>query len=101
MTEKHKQWAKWLQKDGITSLFAVDEVEAALKDGWKEKEVITGNGRKLNEKEAGIIPQSEHIAKANEARASFEEKQAKKAEKTAPKPAEKPKAETEAKAKAK
>lgn len=93
MADKHKQWAKWLYKDGEGKLFASDEVEDAKKAGWEEQEVITGTGRKLNEKEDGVIPQSEHIAKANEARAKFEERQAKKEEK--------PKVEPETKAKSK
>lgn len=71
-----EEWARWLEKDGEHKLFAVNELDDARKDGWKEPETVRGNGLPWNPEyhEGEGEPQSASLAKAEEGRKAVDDK---------------------------
>lgn len=73
MTEfKH---AKYLHKDSEVKLFAGDEVEDALADGWEEPKFPRSNGEEWNpEVPADEVPAADAAAEVQKANRARQEK---------------------------
>lgn len=81
-----KKHAKYLEKDGKTELFHGDDVEQALKDGWKIAEGNKSNGEPWNpevrDDEVSILDAQAEVVRSNKVRQDkVEAKEEKKADK--------------------
>lgn len=83
---KDQKHALWLEKDGNRSLFAADDIEAALINGYSKIDYVRANGEPWNpEPVEGEEYQNDLIAdgqkRINEAQAKKDEKKRAEAEK--------------------
>lgn len=80
-----KNYAKFLEKDGDVQLFHGDDVDQALKDGWKIVEGNKSNGEPWNpevrDDEVSILDSQAEVIRSNKVRqdkvAAADEKKAK------------------------
>lgn len=81
-----KKHAKYLEKDGKTDLFHGEDVEQALKDGWKIAEGNKSNGEPWNpevrDDEVSILDAQAEVVRSNKVRQDkVEAKEEKKSDK--------------------
>ncbi len=81
-----KKHAKYLEKDGKTELFHGEDVEQALKDGWKVADGNKSNGEPWNpevrDDEVSILDAQAEVVRSNKVRQDkVEAKEEKKADK--------------------
>ncbi len=81
-----KKHAKYLEKDGKTELFHGEDVEQALKDGWKVAEGNKSNGEPWNpevrDDEVSILDAQAEVVRSNKVRQDkVEAKEEKKSDK--------------------
>ncbi len=81
-----KKHAKYLEKDGKTELFHGEDVEQALKDGWKVADGNKSNGEPWNpevrDDEVSILDAQAEVVRSNKVRQDkVEAKEQKKSDK--------------------